>query len=621
MTTPTEQNTAPDTSEETIKKLSSDLLKLHTKHQWLGGIPLLYLQILIADLTRSEALKGLLYFMLPYTVLLTAVQSTFYKVTVRNALMAHPGDAPGSKLTRILKIPGRIELCGILLAAGGAWAYVGGSVIVFGKSVWTLVWATAVVVLLSMLVTIQERIEYQRLLHPAALREFYRNPTAVPAAESGFLWPRQRWYLAYSFGLFVMSTLMITLTVIGRPAMATYEQLLQLAAHANANDTSQFSQTLQQTLANVLRDSLLPVILFGIYLLGLAAISAWRISKHQAEGINAVRRAMEALAKGAPELPRWVATDEVGELSFTTAQAFEQLKAFSLSLGESAQELMRSAQDLGLSTSKQSEVITLQATALQETQVTAQEIKQTSILAAQKAESVLQQTEAADNISNAGEQAIQRSLNGLQEIGDQVREMAKRIKALDERTQQIANITTTVKDLADQSNMLALNAAIEAVRSGEHGKGFGVVAREIRALADQSIQATNNVREILQDISNAIRSTVAITEKGSEKIESSLVQVREFGTNIRQLSSIVRDNAASVRQITAAVAQQNAGIGQIFTAVSDLSKLMDQTVNQLRASDNALVLVRNVTDKVSSFVGAYGWEEMHNNSDAPEHKQ
>src|SRR5205807_7876883 len=114
-----------------------------------------------------------------------------------------------------------------------------------------------------------------------------------------------------------------------------------------------------------------------------------------------------------------------------------------------------------------------------------------------------------------------------------------KITQLSERTQQIGGITQTVKDLADQSNMLALNAAIEAVRSGEHGKGFAVVAREIRSLADQSIQATNRVREILEDISGAIRSAVQITEAGKQRMESGLVQMKSSGENLRELSSIV----------------------------------------------------------------------------------
>ena len=215
---------------------------------------------------------------------------------------------------------------------------------------------------------------------------------------------------------------------------------------------------------------------------------------------------------------------------------------------------------------------------------------------------MLKQAERADQLSRAGETVTEQSLSGLTDIRDQVKDMASRIRELDERARQIANITVTVKDIADQSNMLALNAAIEAVRSGEHGKGFGVVAREIRTLADQSIKATNHVRDILQTIGEAIRAAVSMSDRGVEKVDRSLEQVRASGDTIRQLSAIVRDNAAAVRQIAAAVNQQNAGIGQIFTAVGDLTKMMDRSMDQLRATETATDSLRSESLRVTDFV-------------------
>ncbi|HWE24434.1 MAG TPA: methyl-accepting chemotaxis protein [Myxococcales bacterium] len=298
-------------------------------------------------------------------------------------------------------------------------------------------------------------------------------------------------------------------------------------------------------------------------------------------------------------------SDEIGELAAAFAAMVEKLKQVVAALQESVRLLKQAGDDLGASTSEQSETITRQATALQETQVTAQEIKQTSLLAAQKAETVLKLTEKADEVSNTGESAIESSLGGLTDIRAQVDEIARKISQLSERTQQIGGITQTVKDLADQSNMLALNAAIEAVRSGEHGKGFGIVAREIRTLADQSIQATNRVREILEDISASIRAAVAITEKGSQKIEGGLTQVRVSGENLKQLSNIVKDNSAAVRQIAAAVSQQNAGITQIFSAVTDQTKMMDETMRRLETTTAAASVLKDLSQRVSDVVRGF----------------
>jgi methyl-accepting chemotaxis protein len=297
--------------------------------------------------------------------------------------------------------------------------------------------------------------------------------------------------------------------------------------------------------------------------------------------------------------------DEAGELAAAFAQMQEKLKEVLRALQESVQLLTNAGNELGTSTEEQSQTITRQATALQETQVTAQEIKQTSLLAAQKAEAVLQLTEKAEAVSAQGESAIEGSLSGLTDIRAQVDEIAQRIAQLEGRTAQIGGITQTVKDLADQSNMLALNAAIEAVRSGEHGKGFAVVAREIRSLADQSIQATNRVREILEDIGSAIRGAVAITERGSQKIDGGLSQVRATGENLRALSNIVKDNSSAVRQIAAAVSQQNAGITQIFGAVTDQTKMMDETMRRLETTTQAASVLKGLSQRVSDVVGRF----------------
>jgi len=297
--------------------------------------------------------------------------------------------------------------------------------------------------------------------------------------------------------------------------------------------------------------------------------------------------------------------DEVGRLARSFSQMVEKLREVTINLQQAADALKQSTEHLNTSAGEQAQTVSRQAAALQQTQVTAQEIKQTSLLAAQKAASVLAVAERADELARSGEAAIELTMAGLNDIRQQVGEIAQKIVELGERTQQIGGITQTVKDLADQSNMLALNAAIEAVRSGEHGKGFSVVAREIRALADQSIQATSRVRELLDDIGSSVAAAVRITERGAERMESGLTQVRTSGQNLKELANIVQDNASAVRQIAAAVNQQNVGISQITQAVNELSKMMDETVARIGSAGEAATTLQIISEQLSSAVQSY----------------
>jgi methyl-accepting chemotaxis protein len=346
-------------------------------------------------------------------------------------------------------------------------------------------------------------------------------------------------------------------------------------------------------------------VIAGIVVLATLVLLAWVLTRLFAPIRDLTRVAGEIVRGDLTQTVRVRSTDEIGQLASAFGQMLEKLREIPLRLRQSTQLLTASVDSLSKSTTAHGETVSRQATALQETQVTVQEIKQTSQLAAQKAEAVLKVAERADQISRSGEVAIAQSLGGLADIRSQVEEIAQKIGKLQERTRQIGLITETVKDLADKSNMLALNAAIEAVRSGEHGKGFAVVAREIRSLADQSIQSTNRVREILEDLGNAIRAAVSITEKGAQKMEGGLVQMTVSGESLRELSSIVKDNAAAVRQIAAAVSQQNAGISQIFGAVSDLNQLMDDTLSRLEHTGKAVDTLRGVSTQVSTVVESF----------------
>jgi methyl-accepting chemotaxis protein len=297
--------------------------------------------------------------------------------------------------------------------------------------------------------------------------------------------------------------------------------------------------------------------------------------------------------------------DEVGQLAHAFREMVERLRTIHNELRASGGTLATSAANVRRSAVQQQETVSSQAAALHQTRITAEALRETSSLAAQRAHSVLNLAERADTLGREGETSIAQSVSGLANLGAQVQEIAQRIRNLGESTQQIGAITKTVKDLADRSNMLALNAAIEAVRSGEHGKGFGVVAREIRSLADQSIEATVRVREILDAVGRAVAETVSITQRNAEQMQGGLEQVSATGESLRELSALIRDNASAVKEIVAAVSQQDLGIAQIFLAVSELSKMMADTEKELDATKTAAVMLDDVSQKLTDVVTRY----------------
>jgi methyl-accepting chemotaxis protein len=355
------------------------------------------------------------------------------------------------------------------------------------------------------------------------------------------------------------------------------------------------------------RETLLSLILLG----GAGAIIAGAVAFLIARRVTGPLRQLTAAAarvvaegdfRGSLEVR---SSDEIGELATSFGRMMDQLREVLLVLDASAAELEHAAAQLSEDAAAQNRTATRQASALYETQVTAQELQRSSQTAAQRAQAVLKGAERADSLGRSGERAIESSVGGLTFIRDQVDQIASTSQELQQRTAQIGGITQTVKDLADQSNMLALNAAIEAARSGEHGKGFAVVAREIRTLADQSVGATARVQEILEDISRAIAATVETSQNGAREVEGGLAQVRATGDSLRALATLVHENGMAVREIAETVSRQDAGIAQLFDALKDLSSLSQETVTRLQATEQAASRLGGASREVAAMVRRY----------------
>ncbi len=169
------------------------------------------------------------------------------------------------------------------------------------------------------------------------------------------------------------------------------------------------------------------------------------------------------------------------------------------------------------------------AGAVTETTTTIEEVRHTSHLASEKAKYVSESAQRAAQISQSGKKSTEQTAEGMTRIREQMEAIADSIVRLSEQSQAIGQIIASVDDLSQQSNLLAVNAAIEAAKAGEHGKGFTVVAQEVKSLAEQSRQATAQVRSILNDIQKATAAAVMATEQGSKVVEEAPGKARWRG--------------------------------------------------------------------------------------------
>lgn len=245
------------------------------------------------------------------------------------------------------------------------------------------------------------------------------------------------------------------------------------------------------------------------------------------------------------------------------------------------------------------------ATVVNQTTATVEEARQTAQMSAQMARSVADASHKAQQTSQAGKKSAEDAADGMHRIRQQMDSIADSMARLSAQSQAIGQIIATVDDLAAQSNLLAVNAAIEAAKAGEQGKGFAVVAQEIKNLAEQSKQATNQVRGILSDIQKATGAAAMATEQGSHAVENGVRQSKEAGDSILTLTTNVAEAARASIQISASSQQQAAGMDQIASAMISVKQATLQNVASAHDLEAAAHRLNDLGQKLAELVQEY----------------
>ncbi|MBN1629029.1 MAG: hypothetical protein JW990_04640 [Thermoleophilia bacterium] len=282
---------------------------------------------------------------------------------------------------------------------------------------------------------------------------------------------------------------------------------------------------------------------------------------------------------------------------FISRSIARQLRDATTSLSSTASELLAVAAQVAAGAAQT-------ATSTTETTATVEEVKQTAQLAHEKATQVADSSQGLAELADAGRGAVDGTVGGIERMQAEMTVVAETIRRLSEQTEAVGDIISTVNDIAEQSNLLSVNASIEAAKAGEHGKGFTVVAQEVKSLAEQSKQAVTQVRMILGEIQKAGSRAVEAAGQSQQAIEAARQQSVETGEAAQGVAATANEAAEAAVQISASSRQQLAGMEQISQAIDSITQAMTQSVAGTRQVEQEVRQLQELSVRLKRLVDA-----------------
>jgi len=270
----------------------------------------------------------------------------------------------------------------------------------------------------------------------------------------------------------------------------------------------------------------------------------------------------------------------------------------SAQVATASEEISVSSRDQAKGAELQKDQTTQVATAMQEMAATVHEVSENSNRAAAA-------SQKAAEMAREGGKVVEETLSRMRTIANSVGDTARKVQELGKRSDEIGRISGVIEDIADQTNLLALNAAIEAARAGEQGRGFAVVADEVRKLAERTGAATKEISAMICGIQSETKTAVAAMEAGSREVESGVESTRRAGDSLQQIIQMSDKVGEMVTQIATAATQQAAATQEIDNNVDQIARIAASTESGAQQTAGALQDLAALALNLRQLVGQF----------------
>ena len=322
--------------------------------------------------------------------------------------------------------------------------------------------------------------------------------------------------------------------------------------------------------------------------------------------INRTVEAIESFAQG--DLTKRIdvtSRDEIGEMAKHFNLFAEKLHETIRQVAKSSNEVSSAANTLDSATEHMATGVEEAAMQVNSVATASEEMSKTTSEIAQNCMTAAKSSEKANDSAGTGETIIQETIQVMNRISQRVKDSSDIIRSLGARSDQIGQIVGLINDVADQTNLLALNAAIEAARAGEHGRGFAVVADEVRKLAERTSDATKEIGDTIRAMQSETKKAVSSMEEGVNEVGQGTLEAGKSGEALKEILHQINKVTSEINQIAVASEQETATTNEIAVSIQQISMVMQETAQRIQDNAGASAQLAGLSKELQKIVGQF----------------
>lgn len=350
-------------------------------------------------------------------------------------------------------------------------------------------------------------------------------------------------------------------------------------------------------------------LLLVIFLAALAVAGlAWSLSRSILRPIREMAVVLGNIAQGEGDLTKRLpadGTDEIGEVCRLFNTFMDKLHVIIAQVAQTATQVASSSEVLFAASGRQAAAGEDMAAKAGTLATASEEMAATITGIAHNCNIAAEQSQLANTAAAAGAKVVGETISGMERIAANTRISSSTVSALGDRSEQIGAIVATIEDIADQTNLLALNAAIEAARAGEQGRGFAVVADEVRALAERTTTATREIGEMIKSIQSETRKAVEVMEDGVAEVDKGSAAAAQSESALKEIMERINELAMQVSQVATAAEQQSCTTTEISNNIVLMTEVINRSSQGANEAAAATSKLSGVADNLQNLMGQF----------------